>query len=261
MIFLVNSLDTELRRSKRQRKVQFENMSWLADDQMHKMGYPNLNTPGYSEEDSRDAQEIHIEEPTRSTRHSSDVNSNKRREIKKSKYLYDYETNEVTTRKRKSELSLLRSNERNKRELRNRRESNDKENNEEPKINGRSSRRTSGPVDEDSEKKSDETEEDDSIDSSKMIKENGVENNQDDEKVVANNEENKSSESDIIPKIRTRSKPEKIIIEQNFSRRPKDRKTYGKHYSIILYCVLRVPRSVIDLKRSSLGVYRDVDLL
>lgn len=32
--------------------------SWLADSQMHKVGYPNLNVT-YSEEDSRDAADVH----------------------------------------------------------------------------------------------------------------------------------------------------------------------------------------------------------
>ncbi|XP_044264400.1 ATPase family AAA domain-containing protein 2-like isoform X2 [Tribolium madens] len=222
--------DTELRRSKRQRK----NMSWLADDQMHKMGYPNLNTPGYSEEDSRDAPDVRIEEPSRSTRHSSDVNSSKRREIKSPKYLFNYETNEVPPRRRRSELTL-RSSERNQKELRSRRESNDKENNEETSINGRSShnrssKRTNEVVEEDSEKKSDDTVEDDSNDSAK-VQENGVETNQEAAKVGTNNEENKSSESDI-PKMRTKPKPSNtIIINRNFSRRPKNRKRFDSSSS------------------------------
>ncbi|XP_064211854.1 ATPase family AAA domain-containing protein 2 isoform X3 [Tribolium castaneum] len=222
--------DTELRRSKRQRKVQFENMSWLADDQMHKMGYPNLNTPGYSEEDSRDAPDVRLEEPSRSTRHSNDVNSGKRREIKSPKYLYNYETNDVPPRRRRSEITS-RSSERNQKELRNRRESNDKENNEETNINGRSShsrssKRTSEAAGEDSEKKSDDTVEDDSNDS--KIQENGVETNQEGAKV----EENKSSESDL-PKVRTRPKPSNatIILDRNFSRRPKNRKPFDSSSS------------------------------
>lgn len=35
-----------------------EGRSWLGDSQMHKVGYPNLNV-GYSEEDSRDAADVH----------------------------------------------------------------------------------------------------------------------------------------------------------------------------------------------------------
>lgn len=35
-------------------------MSWLADSQMHKVGYPNLDA-AYSEEDSRDAVDAHNE--------------------------------------------------------------------------------------------------------------------------------------------------------------------------------------------------------
>jgi hypothetical protein len=204
-------------------------MSWLADDQMHKMGYPNLNTPGYSEEDSRDAPDGHIEESRRSTRHSSDVNSNKRREIKNPKYLYDYETNEVSSRRRRSEIAI-RSSDRNKKELRSRRESNDKENNEETSMNGRGhdrSRKTDG--DEDSEKKSEDTAEDDSNDSTKVLKENGVETNPEEEKAVVKNEENKSSESDIVPKMRPKAKSEKLMMNQNFTRRrTRNRKPFGK---------------------------------
>ncbi|XP_063905378.1 ATPase family AAA domain-containing protein 2-like [Zophobas morio] len=226
--------DTELRRSKRQRKVQFENMSWLADDQMHKMGYPNLNTPGYSEEDSRDAQDV-IEEPRRTTRHSNDLNSNKRREIKNPKYLYDYETNDVPPRRRRSEQSLLRSNERTKRELKSRRESNDKENNEEANVNGRSherSRRGPGVGDEDSEKKSDDTAEDDSNDSSNKIQQNGIEAIEEENKEVENNEENKSSESDILSKMHANRKAaDQIEVNDSFTRRSKKAKSFGKRRS------------------------------
>lgn len=49
---------TELRRSKRNRKLAYESMSWLDDNQMPTAGYPNpkLVSTEYSEEDSRDAQ-------------------------------------------------------------------------------------------------------------------------------------------------------------------------------------------------------------
>lgn len=47
-----------LRRSKRNRKLAYESMSWLHDNQMPTAGYPNpkLVSTEYSEEDSRDAQ-------------------------------------------------------------------------------------------------------------------------------------------------------------------------------------------------------------
>lgn len=45
-----------VRRSARNRKGRYENMSWLADNQMPKVGYPNLDIAGYSEEDSRDVE-------------------------------------------------------------------------------------------------------------------------------------------------------------------------------------------------------------
>lgn len=55
-----------MRRSTRKKQVS---LSWLADSQMHKVGYPNLNV-GYSEEDSRDGVDAHneLEITTRVTR-------------------------------------------------------------------------------------------------------------------------------------------------------------------------------------------------
>lgn len=49
-------------------------MSWLADSQMHKVGYPNLNL-GYFEEDSRDAVDAHneMEITRRVTRRRNDL--------------------------------------------------------------------------------------------------------------------------------------------------------------------------------------------
>lgn len=44
-----------VRRSTRTRKGSYEAMSWLADNQMSKVGYPNFDSTEYSE-DSRDAQ-------------------------------------------------------------------------------------------------------------------------------------------------------------------------------------------------------------
>lgn len=59
-------------------------MSWLADNQMHKVGYPNLNV-GYSEEDSRDAVDAHnqMEITRRVTRRRNDIG----------KYIFSIEMN------------------------------------------------------------------------------------------------------------------------------------------------------------------------
>ncbi|KAF7283951.1 hypothetical protein GWI33_022776 [Rhynchophorus ferrugineus] len=92
-----------LKRSTRKR-----NMSWLADSQMHKVGYPNLNI-GYSEEDSRDAVDDHenVEIPQRVTRYS-----NRRRIVKPSYYYEEYEegsdirkSNRTIKRERRTRLS------------------------------------------------------------------------------------------------------------------------------------------------------------
>lgn len=84
--------DAVLKRSTRKR-----NISWLADSQMHKVGYPNLNI-GYSEEDSRDAADDHenIEIPQRVTRYSN------RRRISKPSYYYDEEYDDTPEIRRRS---------------------------------------------------------------------------------------------------------------------------------------------------------------
>lgn len=186
-------------------------MSWLADDQMHIMGYPNLNTPGFSEEDSRDGQ--HIEDTRRSTRHSSDIN--KRREIKNPKYLYDYETN--TSRRRRSDLSVG-VNMRNKKDLRSSRESNDKENNEGSNVNGRPRRSNSGrQVNADEkEKKNDTTTAEDDSNDGKMIQ--GVAVKQEGEnveqKVNENGDDSKFSDNDVLSNLRTREQKKKLLLKR-----------------------------------------------
>ncbi|KAJ8947869.1 hypothetical protein NQ318_010015 [Aromia moschata] len=111
-----------VRRSKRKRTV---NMTWLADSQMHKVGYPNINA-GYSEEDSRDAADErreNIEIVRRVTRRSNGMNN--------SNYLYDYEESELPPRCRRSETL------RNKSDIRpSTGELNDKENKKEA-VNGK----------------------------------------------------------------------------------------------------------------------------
>lgn len=110
-------------------------MSWLADSQMHKVGYPTLDA-GYSEEDSRDATEAHngMEITTRITRRRNDLGTfiltlivinniqyllSELRRQPNAKYLYDYEN---------VDMPLSRSRTKIQKEIRPRRESNDKEN-------------------------------------------------------------------------------------------------------------------------------------
>nr|CAI5851539.1 unnamed protein product [Callosobruchus analis] len=88
-----------VRRSKRKNKLS--NMSWLADSQMPKVGYPTLNT-GYSEEDSRDATEgQHIEISRRVTRRSNDIG------MTKTKYLFEYDNEEEPPRSRRTRTVTL----------------------------------------------------------------------------------------------------------------------------------------------------------
>lgn len=96
---------------------------------MHKVGYPNLNA-GYSEEDSRDAADNHrdnMEITHRVTRKSN--------KLKNSKYLYDYEEEDMTPRRQRG--VPIRS----KKEIRPRRESNDKENKKDIIVNGKTNGR------------------------------------------------------------------------------------------------------------------------
>ncbi|XP_074037213.1 ATPase family AAA domain-containing protein 2 isoform X2 [Leptinotarsa decemlineata] len=114
--------DGGVRRSKRKRPV---NMSWLADSQMHKVGYPNLHA-GYSEEDSRDAVDAHntMEITRRITRRKNDISLHHQ--------VFEFEAEDVTTRRRR----------RRNLDIEPIRESNDKENKKDSGlVNGRSSGR------------------------------------------------------------------------------------------------------------------------
>ncbi|KAK9880503.1 hypothetical protein WA026_011742 [Henosepilachna vigintioctopunctata] len=108
---------------KGKRTVKFKNTSWLANDQMHKMGYPNLNQ--YSEEDSRDAIEHNGtgEETRRKTRQTSSLNDINSTSIKNSKYLYEYDEQ---SRPKRSQNDVTSHSQQNCRELRSR-SSNEKE--------------------------------------------------------------------------------------------------------------------------------------
>ncbi|KAL3287427.1 hypothetical protein HHI36_001898 [Cryptolaemus montrouzieri] len=110
---------------KRKRVVRFKNTSWLADDQMHKVGYPNLNPIPYSEEDSRDVPENDTSKETRrTTRQTNTTSDNKNRVTKTSKYVYDYDDSDQRTQN--DSIHLRRSS----RELRSKRSSNDQEKDE-----------------------------------------------------------------------------------------------------------------------------------
>lgn len=67
----------QLRRSKRRVRVRFQNTSWLADNQIHKVGYPNLTPIPYSEEDSRDNIVENTRENKRTTRLSNHLKNGK----------------------------------------------------------------------------------------------------------------------------------------------------------------------------------------
>lgn len=124
-------------------------MTWLADNQMHKVGYPNLNA-GYSEEDSRDAADSHrdnMEISHRVTRRSN--------ELKNPKYLYDYEEGDMSSRRRRGGVPL-----RSKKEIRPRRESNDKENKKDVIVNGKASGRLRSSKNEGESKSKDDINED-----------------------------------------------------------------------------------------------------
>lgn len=144
-----NSADSDgenirrVRKSTRKRTLRYENMSWLQDDQMHKMGYPNLDSREYSEEDSREAQEHvntrRVEEGRSSSRRNLENGLPTRREIKQNKkYLFDYDTEMLNTTRRRARND---DNNTSERTLRSRRDSHDKENKETFQVNVRMRRR------------------------------------------------------------------------------------------------------------------------
>ncbi|CAG9766232.1 unnamed protein product [Ceutorhynchus assimilis] len=110
-----------------------EGRSWLGDSQMHKVGYPNLNA-GYSEEDSRDAADVHanMEISPPSTRRLSG-----RRMVKPVYYYEEYDDGPRISRTRRTvrrvvtEVTL---------DHRRKPESNEKENREESGRNLRTRR-------------------------------------------------------------------------------------------------------------------------
>ncbi|XP_023313118.1 ATPase family AAA domain-containing protein 2 isoform X1 [Anoplophora glabripennis] len=196
-----------VRRSKRKKRM---NMTWLADNQMHKVGYPNLNA-GYSEEDSRDAADAHrdnIEISHRVTRRSND--------LKNTKYLYDYGEGEISSRRRRN-VSALGS----KKEIRPRRESNDKENKKDVIVNGK----TNGRL------RSSKTESE--IKPKANIDENEDESNESEDKVEEDIEEpevngvaNENGENDIKQEEEhsSDSGDEKVVLASSRPRSTKNRR-------------------------------------
>ncbi|XP_018330905.1 ATPase family AAA domain-containing protein 2 [Agrilus planipennis] len=95
-----SDLDLGVRRSARNRRQKYENMTWLADDQISKVGYPNLDDRGYSEEDSREAQETPLNrnrniiyETRHSSRHDVVNGMRERRNLRcPKKYMFEFET-------------------------------------------------------------------------------------------------------------------------------------------------------------------------
>lgn len=197
---------------------------------MHKVGYPNLNVTGYSEDDSRDAAEAHRVESRRSTRPRRGVVTN-------AQYMYNsYDAAEVPPRTRRNEIAALHTSDVSKKISR--RESNNKENNEEPALNGHDKRTVA--------ETSAEEEEENSVKKKEVVLEEGV----NDKTIVSNvqdkdeqkeeeerrNEESKrdTSESDtILSKIRTRTKARKNgMMSRSYTRRcPKQNPDpFGKYF-------------------------------
>nr|CAH7737226.1 unnamed protein product [Callosobruchus chinensis] len=209
-----------VRRSKR--KSNLSNMSWLADSQMPKVGYPTLNT-GYSEEDSRDAAEgQHIEMSRRVTRRSNDLG------MTKTKYLFEYDNEEEPSRSRRKRTVTLHT----KKEAR--RESNDTESKKDVSpVNNRSYGRLLRSI---KDETLDENEEDNDVGEAQTNEngqndENENEQKQDDEqegdddnskeKPNADEKNDNSSDSDdAVPLARTtRNRTRGIIPSNNYSTR------------------------------------------
>lgn len=205
-----------VRKSTRKRNLRCRNMSWLQDDQMHKVGYPNLDTREYSEEE---------EEPN-----VNDNNRPSRREIKKNKkYLYEYETEENFSSRRRSRNSEEDNNGAT-RMLRPRIAA-DKENRP---MNRRSGLRSAREDVEDNEEEDEiirppkqrqkvvsdkEEEENAQLDKNKVKKEEEEDEEEEEEEDTKNNEEKKeSSESPEEDKQRTRQ-----LRQRNYGQRRRTR--------------------------------------
>ncbi|XP_049823410.1 ATPase family AAA domain-containing protein 2 isoform X2 [Aethina tumida] len=184
-----------VRRSKR-KQVQFNNSSWLTDDQMPKVGYPTLGV-GYSEEDSRDGPEAQWQSSganRRSTRHTN------RREIKNPKYLYDYQTNQTSGRRHRVENRELKS------------IINDKDNRERNLLNGtRNGKQVTAEKPANTEGEPERSEANDS--------KNLDENTENVEPLPEPKPQQPSSESEdeVIPKSRPRNRSNRMIVDEQFS--------------------------------------------
>lgn len=200
-----NSDDSEadkdvVRRSKRKKKLRYTTMSWLIDNQMPKVGYPNLVMEEYSEEDSRDTQDeskCHKSNPHRNNIYET------RRTTRLSHELNGLNMHTKSSRRRKSKDCGVesRDEERNLARL----ESND---NKENKLNNSPSDRTNGKIKikKELEKKSDDNSNGNDQDDSKEEQDESKLDESKTNNVVTENENREedpeSSESYIIRKVR-----------------------------------------------------------
>ncbi|KAF5307164.1 hypothetical protein FQR65_LT00680 [Abscondita terminalis] len=201
----------KVRRSTRKRKKRYSEMTWLTDNQMPKVGYPNLAAEEYSEEDSRDVQntECHSSkshrnayETRRTTRLAHSLNGiDEARNIKKnSKYLFEFKNSDSHNTRNRRNLNELS----NEDKVKTRRESNDnKENRENNIVNGR--------LKEEDEQFNNDKGDSESMDADSPDANIDVIEKKDeiaDKKQISDNdnceEEQESSETDEIRKVRTR---------------------------------------------------------
>ncbi|KAF5301316.1 hypothetical protein FQA39_LY10714 [Lamprigera yunnana] len=197
-----------VRRSTRKRNMRYSEISWLADNQMPKVGYPNFDVDDYSEEDSRDAEGTkrhnskshrNTYETRRTTRlaHSLNGINDGRNGKRNSSYLYNYKTSDsynTRNRRNNSELST-------EEKVKTRRESTDnKENKENNVVNGRLRDRK----DKLHNVQKDESESMNSSNDREEIKSENKDENTPDNK-IASNDSSSSSEVNRVYSLRQRA--------------------------------------------------------
>ncbi|KAK4885527.1 hypothetical protein RN001_001798 [Aquatica leii] len=208
--------EKDVRRSTRKRTMRFSEMTWLTDNQMPKVGYPNLATEDYSEEDSRDIQNADCHnskshrntyETRRTTRLAHSLNGiDEGRNMKKNtKYLFDFKNSD--TRNTRNRRNIAEHSTEDK--VKTRRESNDnKENKENNIVNGRLKDMKENFDNVDESESMDSTDRNDTKDDIKQEEEE----HKNEEKKVSNDssdnenceEEQGSTETDDIRKVRNR---------------------------------------------------------
>ncbi|XP_050294665.1 ATPase family AAA domain-containing protein 2-like isoform X2 [Anthonomus grandis grandis] len=204
------------------------NTTWLTDSQMHKVGYPNLNA-GYSEEDSRDAADVHpnVEISQRSSTRPS------RRIVKP---VYYYEEYDDVPQIRRTRRRVVRPEKIERRDVET---SNNRENNEEEggRIIRTRNKVKQELISEDDESKPSKEDEDENVE------EKGEEavQNSDSKSGSAKDQQENSSVSDEegedqqhpLPRTRTR---QTRIIRQNMNKNSEsdssDTEEGGRKYSL-----------------------------